>query len=264
MHFRHTHTWAFLFTVALGWWLAAADVSGAEDPKKGNGPVDKVRKGLEEVITIDLSEQTLSLAIKQLSEQTKLNIVVDRVAIGQMGYDPEQLQVSVKLKEAKVKSVLRSVLSPYNLSFVILGDTLLVSSDAVAMHRQMRQRVTVGVDKTELSAALKQLSKDTACNIMIDTRAAKEAKNAVSLEAEDIPLETAVRLLCEMAGLKPVRVGNVLFVTTKEIANELRNDPDIQNLGQVGLPGQPSQEIYLRSGAKLDGLGGSNVIIWTK
>ena len=53
----------------------------------------------------------------------------------------------------------------------------------------------------------------------------KEAKAPVSIQLEDVPLETAVRLLAEMAGLKPVRVGNVLFVTKKETANELAPTP---------------------------------------
>src|SRR5438067_1399862 len=57
--------------------------------------------------------------------------------------------------------------------------------------------------------------------------AAKEAKMEVSLQMEDVPLETAVRLLSEMAGLKPVRVGNVLFVTTKANATEMRADPEL-------------------------------------
>src|SRR5205823_2547035 len=62
----------------------------------------------------------------------------------------------------------------------------------------------------------------------------KEAKAEVSLQVEDVPLETAVRLLSEMAGLKPVRVGNTLFVTRKEIAAEMRNDPDFAPQGQPG------------------------------
>ena len=44
----------------------------------------------------------------------------------------------------------------------------------------------------------------------------------MSLQLEDVPLETTVRLLVEMAGLKPVRVGNALFVTKKEVAAEMR------------------------------------------
>jgi hypothetical protein len=37
----------------------------------------------------------------------------------------------------------------------------------------------------------------------------------------------AVRLMAEMAGLRPVRVGNTLFVCSKASAKELREDPDL-------------------------------------
>jgi hypothetical protein len=46
----------------------------------------------------------------------------------------------------------------------------------------------------------------------------------VTLQLEDVPLETAVRLLADLAGLKPVRLDNVLFVTTEERADKLRPD----------------------------------------
>jgi hypothetical protein len=98
----------------------------------------------------------------------------------------------------------------------------------------------------DLAAALKQLSRETATNLMLDTRVGKEAKTDVSLQMEDVPLETAVRLVSEMAGLKPVKVGNVLFVTTKTLANEMRNDPDLNQPGanvnpgmMPGVPGGP-------------------------
>ena len=60
----------------------------------------------------------------------------------------------------------------------------------------------------------------------------------MSLQAEDIPLATAVRLLSEMAGLKPVRVGDTLFVTTKKTAAEMRGDPDL--MGPRQGPAQPT------------------------
>ena len=46
----------------------------------------------------------------------------------------------------------------------------------------------------------------------------------MTLQLEDVPLETAVRLLARLAGLKPVRLDNVLFVTTEERADKLRPD----------------------------------------
>ena len=59
----------------------------------------------------------------------------------------------------------------------------------------------------------------------------------MTLQIEDVPLETAVRLLAEMAGLKPVRMGNVLFVTAKATATELRADPEMtQPTPPIGVP----------------------------
>ncbi len=144
-----------------------------------------------------------------------------------MGLDPEQTPVSVKLKDVKVRSALRTILTPYNLSYAILGDTVLITSDELAMFRQMRQRVNIDFDKMEFTAALKQLARDTATNLIVDQRVDKEAKETVTLQMEDVPLETAVRLMAEMVGLKPVRVGNTLFVTNKVTANEMRSDPDL-------------------------------------
>jgi len=78
-----------------------------------------------------------------------------------------------------------------------------------------------------LPAALKQLAKSTNTNLVLDPRVGKEAKTAaLTLQLEDVPLETAVRLMAEVAGLKSVRVGNVLFVTTEARADKLRSEPE--------------------------------------
>jgi type II secretory pathway component HofQ len=83
------------------------------------------------------------------------------------------------------------------------------------------------MDKVELASALRQVAHDAGVNVILDTRVDKDLSSKVTLQLEDVPLETAVRLLSEMANLKPVRVGNVLFVTSKENANELRQDPEL-------------------------------------
>jgi hypothetical protein len=233
--------------VALAAVVLAAPVS--EDAKnKPVSPADKVRKDLDQTITIEIVEQPLTMAISQLREQTKINFVLDRFTIQQMGIDPEQPIVNLKLKDVKVRTVLKSMLSGHNLSYAIIGETVLVSTDEVAMYRQMRQRVNVDLDKVEFASALKQLARETATNLPLDNRVAKEAKGEVSLQMEDVPLETAVRLMTEMVGLKAVRLGNVLFVTSEANANKLRADPDLQNPQIVGpggvmmpgmMPGMP-------------------------
>jgi hypothetical protein len=152
--------------------------------------------------------------------------------IQQMGYMIEQMPVTVKLKDAKARTALRSILSPYNLGFAIIGDTVLISTDEMVMQRQMKQRVSIDLNKVDLAAALKQLSKDTATNVLLDTRVTgKEAKATVTLQLDDVPLDTAVKLVAEAGGLKPVQVGNVMLVTTKALANEMRNDPELMQGG---------------------------------
>ncbi len=228
-----------LLAAGLALTLALTPVLGAAAPDaqdKTVSPAEKIKKQLDQNITLEVTEQPLNLALNQIREHTKINFVVDNFTLQQMGLVPEQMPVNIKLKDVKVRTCLRSVLSPYNLGYAIIGDTVLISTDDMAMHRQMRQRVSVDLEKVDLGGALKQLSKETATNLMLDTRVGKEAKTEVSLQIEDVPLETAVRLVAEMAGLKPVKVGNVLFVTTKALANEMRNDPE---LGQPVQPGQP-------------------------
>jgi len=218
---------AVVFAAVLPAFASAAPIP-TDSAKPDVSPAEKIKKLLDQPITLEISDQSLNAALNQIREQTKINFVVDRFTIQQMGFDPEQLLVSAHLKDAKARSCLRAVLSPYNLGFAIIGDTVLVSTDDMAMHRQMKQRVSIDLEKTDLATALKKLSKETATNLMLDSRvSAKEAKTEVSLEMDDVPLETAVRLLAETAGLKPVKVGNVFLVTTKAIANELRNDPDL-------------------------------------
>jgi hypothetical protein len=88
-----------------------------------------------------------------------------------------------------------------------------------------------------LETALKDLAKETATNLLFDKKVGKEAKAEVSLQFEDVPYETVVRLLCEQAGLKPVRMGNVIYITSPAAAKELRSEPDLSPSGTPGVGG---------------------------
>ena len=225
-------------------WLTAAPAA-PDDKDKTASPAEKIKKQLDQNISLEITEQPLTLALNQIREQTKINFVWSiKFTIQQLGLDPEQMPVNVKLKDVKVRTCLRSVLSPYNLGYAIIGDTVFISTDEMVMHRQLRQRVSIDLEKVDLATALKQLSRESATNVLLDSRVKdKDAKAEITLQMEDVPLETAVRLVCEMAGVKPVKVGNVLFVTTKALANEMRSDPDLTQPGQPGvnpvMPGGP-------------------------
>jgi secretin/TonB-like protein len=186
-----------------------------------------VRERLNSPVTLQLREQSLRAAVDALRVQAKINIVLDSLTIQQQtGFTPDQppTAVNIDLKDVTLRVALRRLLDPYGLSYAVVGDTVVVSTEDGAGARQLRQRVTVDFDKVELSETLRRLARDTGAQLVQDPRAEKEGAMKVSLRVEDVPLETAVRLLAEMANLKPVRVGNVLFVTSKAVALEMRQE----------------------------------------
>jgi type II secretory pathway component GspD/PulD (secretin) len=257
-------------TLLVGAVVALAPVSARAAPAAPEkavavNPVEKLRKDLDKPITLKIEKQPLSTAVEMLHKQTGITFLLDSPTIQQMGFTPEQppTPVEVDLKDVKVRAALRTILSPYGLSFAPIGDTVVITTEDAAMYRQMRQRVSVDMEKVDFAAALKQIGRETAVNLIVDTRVEKEAGAKVSLKMEDVPLETVVRLLAEMASLKPVRVGNVLFVTNKANANEMRADPD---LAQPNVNQQAQQQFLiqqqLQGGQFIGGLGqiGGNAV----
>lgn len=222
---------------------AAAPIGTDQDKQKVDSPAEQVRKALEKTVTLDIANQSLSLALSRLNEQTKIKFDVDRAALMQYtGMEPDQFPVTAKLRDVKAKTALRSVCKQLNLASVIIGDSVVITREDLATARQLRQRVSLDYDKVPLAAALKQLSKETATNLLLDSRLQKEAQHPITLQLEDVPLDTAVRLIAELGGMKPVRIGNVLFVTGKANAVEMRSDPElvpqqVDGLGQIGQAG---------------------------
>jgi hypothetical protein len=221
---RHSVAGCLVLGVAMASVAFLSAGPAAEPDAKPGSAVAKVRKALDEPMSLELTDQPLSAALNKIREQAKINFVLDRLTLQQNGIDPEQTPVTVKLKDVKARSCLRAVLNSYNLGYAIIGDTVLISTDDMVMHRQVRQRVNVDVERMSLADALKHVARDTATSIILDPRVAKEddVKGAqVTLQLDDVPLETAVRLMAATAGLKPVQVGNVLFVTSKANAKEI-------------------------------------------
>jgi hypothetical protein len=208
----------------------AAPVSPSRDDRAAAAtPAETVRRALDQTIAnLDIDNQQLPLALDQLREETKINFVLDRGTLQLMGIDLDNAApVKAKLQKVKAKVALRNVLNQYGLAYAIVGDSVVVTTEEMAVYRQLKQHVSVDLDRVQMEKALKGLSRETATNLLVDNRAQKDAQAAVTLQLDDVPLETAVRLIAEAAGLKPVRLGNVVLVTTKAHAAELRNEPEL-------------------------------------
>ncbi|MFO0807140.1 MAG: hypothetical protein U0746_00790 [Gemmataceae bacterium] len=231
--------------------FAAVALAAPVGDKKRETTLDGMRRALDQTTNLEFNNVPLQDALTQLGEQTKLNIVLDRASAMQLGQDPSEMNVTVRLKDVKLKTGLRNLLCQYNLTYVVLGDAILVSTEDNATSRLLRQPVDIEVDNQPLAEVIKRLGRTTGVNVVIDPRQAKVAQTVVTLKLDDVPLETGVRLLAELAGLKPARMGNVLFITTEDRADRLRDE------GGMQPPPMPAVEHIMRNINAAGGPGGN-------
>jgi hypothetical protein len=201
--------------------VQAAPVPG--NPNKGDNPMVAARKALDEVGDMNYQGKTLNDLIAELKEKTKVPVILDSMVYN-FGLDPNQPIVNVNLKQVKLKDGLRAALAPFNLKYGLTAEGLFISTEDGVISRQLRQRVSLDCDETEFATAVKQLATDTGANLVVDPRLGEKSKKPVTLKLDDVPLETAVRLLAEVADLRAVRSSNVLFVTSLEKAKDFRDD----------------------------------------
>jgi hypothetical protein len=92
-----------------------------------------------------------------------------------------------------------------------------------------------------LSKALKEMSSKYGVSVVFDPKAVKSkaVENPVTLTVDDVPFEAAVRLMCEMAELKPARMGNVIYVTTEARADKLKDSDSLVPNPSMFNPGVP-------------------------
>jgi len=84
--------------------------------------------------------------------------------------------------------------------------------------------IQLTADAKPLAELLRELADDTGANIVLDARANEKGKVPISITLQDAPLDTAVRMLADMADLKSVALDNILYVTTSENAERIRSD----------------------------------------
>jgi hypothetical protein len=192
---------------------------------------EKLRQALDKVRDLEITDQPLDAAVNQLREQTGINFVIDSAAVppGFVGVanQPQpstygHLRISGRSHGVPVRAALTKMLRVHNLTHVLVGDTVYITTLEKAVERQLEQKVSVNVERMPLSGVLKQLARETGANMVLDPRSVKEGQTALALRLDEVPLETAVELLADEAGLAAVRLGNVLYVTSEARAEKLR------------------------------------------
>jgi RNA polymerase sigma factor (sigma-70 family) len=98
--------------------------------------------------------------------------------------------------------------------------------DLAAEEPRSAPRITrMIVDKRPLADVLEEIALNDGITIVIDARVADKAAALITVKLQFIAPETALRLLVNMGDLHMVRVDDVLYVTSKENARSLQEQP---------------------------------------
>jgi hypothetical protein len=131
--------------------------------------------------------------------------------------------------EAVLRKLLARVPSQSGATYILRRDVIEITTTASVIREiwgtgyqgPYLPLVNKTFDNRPLEDALKDLAVANDYNIVVDSRVAEKAKTAVSARFENTPLDTAVRLLADMADLKPFLVDNVLYVTSRARAEQM-------------------------------------------
>jgi hypothetical protein len=137
------------------------------------------------------------------------------------------------MKNVRLSTVLRKILSripvPSGATYCVRADHIEITTGTFqgieiwgsSYQGPRLPLVNALLDKAPLEDAVKELAEQADFNVLLDNRAADKAKTPVSAKLLNTPLDTALRLLADMADLRSVQLDNVLYVTTKENAAAL-------------------------------------------
>lgn len=205
-------------TVLLLSWLTLAAAPQEPAVSAGEpGPAARVNRALDEMGDVIFDDKSFDEAIGFFRNRLKIEIEVDPAV-----FQPEGFML-VNSRNASHREALRALLSQQGLHFAVVGGKIVIGSEDAVLHRQLRQVVSINADNTPLKDLLQRYADQNGANIVLDPRV---QAGSVSLKLNDVPLESAVRLISELAGMSTVRLSNVLFVTSPESAQRLRPDAD--------------------------------------
>lgn len=189
---------------------------------------------------------TLQAALDRLAKQHQLNFWINKEPFSAEGNDMvEQTPVELRpLKGVPFDTVLRRLLRPVSGDFIIRDGIVEITTEKRVKHEfyhddhpqavgtaraaddpgedeegipawqaQYFPLAHVDVEQRPLRDVLRELAESARCNVMVGQD--PEAKTKVSAHLTNVPLDTAVILLADQAGLKVSKLDRVLVVSNK-------------------------------------------------
>jgi hypothetical protein len=194
-------------------------------------------------------------ALEFIADGAGISIHVDKQAFATAGFQEVEAQPvrMPKILNCRLANVLRLLLSQVNAIYLVRDDYLEITpaptvpgpEGAPVLDRSALPLVYGIFEKLPLEEALRVVSDQADVSVILDAyRAAEKQKIAVTATFKNVPVDTAVQLLADMAELKMVRLGNVFYVTTRENVEAMKPTREGRKPAKgaekaVGPPGAP-------------------------
>jgi RNA polymerase sigma factor (sigma-70 family) len=194
--------------------------------------VQRIRDTLAKPVSLENGfpdNTTLREATEFLSSNFDVPILVDTQAFKTEGNDAVE-ETPVKLRKIigiKLDTVLRLLLDQVNGTYLIRTSYIEVvpleraRPELWKKARGLAPTVNASFTDRPLAEALRELADESGISVVIDARAREKATTKVTATLNNVPIDTAVLVLADMADLRMVVLANVLYVTTKENGAQL-------------------------------------------
>jgi hypothetical protein len=245
-----------LIACALCLSLAPASLAAAPAPAGPRIATLLVATKLKTVIKFDgFDDPKLALqdALEYLADRYDISFDVNEAA-----FEAEDIATVLATEIAKtpipkmhnvtVIQVLRKVLSrikaPSGATYVIRDDHIEITTLAALRKevfgekdRRMLPLVYVAFDQCPLNEALDELASQSGMSVVLDGEAGALGKKTITAGLTNVPLDTAIDMLADMANLRATMRDNAVYVTTQDKSQAIRQEwakpvlPKVEKLG---------------------------------
>ncbi len=133
------------------------------------------------------------------------------------------------IAQVKILTALRAIFQQINGDFYMKDNVLtVVPRTYIETGRVLKHPVDVSFNKRPLAEALTELSELSGLSIVLDPRGQADGNLAVTADFRNVPVQDAVRVLADMAGMKSVVMDILLYVTSPRNAEHLRKEKERQ------------------------------------
>jgi RNA polymerase sigma factor (sigma-70 family) len=190
---------------------------------------------------------TLQEALNKLGKQFNINFEINDKAfeLDQVNNDVGATLIAGSkpippMRNASLASVLRIILArvpaPSGAVYILRPDSVEITT-TVALLRELgiARNSPAGFppviplvwdvfEETPISKALIRVTEQTPFTVIVDSSVKDKVKLNATAQFNNVPVDTAVRLLANMADLSMVKLDNVFYLTTPEKAKRLREE----------------------------------------